>query len=274
MERLQTLVHNVQAVQAKMQDESTNLGGLKELSRAADERKDTAQRSLDQLRTVMTKANRAELELAIAEDFSDVITGALELLETEYVKEVGKKTSEMFLRIVGNDPEFEGAVFTGVEIAENFDIKVVAGASSLDPSFELNGASQRALTLAFIWSLMDVAGVQAPRIIDTPLGMVAGGVRTRMVNEITAPGDQYASQTILLLTRAEIRDIEDLLDDRAGAYATLTLSSVSLEDLAYPWGDGQPEIKQCACSHRYSCRICARKYDAQHNVMFQEGGGS
>ena len=65
---------------------------------------------------------------------------------------------------------------------------------------------------------MEVSDTAAPRIIDTPLGVVAGGVKTRMVDAITRPRqvDEPDSQVVLLLTRSEIRDIEDLLDERTG----------------------------------------------------------
>ena len=96
-----------------------------------------------------------------------------------------------------------------------------------------------------------------------------------MVEEITKPSEQDkadGSQTILLLTRAEIRDIENVLDERAGHYATLTLSSPSVLDLQYPPEVESPEIRVCDCSHRISCQICARKQDKQHGIQFQETG--
>ena len=268
--RLQTLIEKIARVQPKIIEESSTVGGLREIARESDDRCSQAQKHYETFKGQESKSDRAALELAIATDISQMLSESLIVMETAYVKEVGQQTSKRFLKIVGSDPVFEGAVFTGVEITSAFDIKVLAGKSSLDPAFELNGASQRALTLAFIWSLMDVAGVQLPRIIDTPLGMVAGGVRTRMVEEITEPGDADSSQTILLLTRAEIRDIEDLLDLRSGQYATLTLSSAAVQDLVYPRARTKTEIEVCNCTHRFSCEICARKYDSQHGVVFRE----
>ena len=45
------------------------------------------------------------------------------------------------------------------------------------PDRDLNGASRRALTLAFILALTKVSEVEAPNIIDTPLGMMSGYVK-------------------------------------------------------------------------------------------------
>ena len=75
---------------------------------------------------------------------------------------------------------------------------------------------------------------------------------------------------ILLLTRSEIRDIEELLDDRAGVQQTLSCSSHYPEDLVHPWGVDHPVSRACACTHRQSCRICARQYDGRHGIDFRD----
>ena len=58
---------------------------------------------------------------------------------------------------------------------------------TLDVVNGVNGASKRALTLSLIWALMEVAEKEAPRIIDTPLGMTSGAVKHRMVELLTSP---------------------------------------------------------------------------------------
>jgi DNA sulfur modification protein DndD len=118
---------------------------------------------------------------------------------------------------------------------------------------------------------MEVSGTTAPRIIDTPLGMVAGGVKTRMVDVITKPGGNKSPdfQVILLLTRSEIRDVEELLDQRAGLVRTLSNSKDFPEDLVHVWNVDHPVSRLCTCTHRESCRVCARRYDDQHGIRFR-----
>jgi hypothetical protein len=173
------------------------------------------------------------------------------------------------MEIVGSSPELAGAVFHGVHLTDNFDIVVSAGnQKTLDTDYEVNGASQRALTLAFIWALMEVSVTVAPRVIDTPLGMTAGGVKRRMVEAITEPvtGDNPEYQVILLLTRSEIRDIEQLLDERAGSHLTLSCSKDYPADLVHDWGVSEPTILRCDCSHRQFCEICERHNDAEQHL--------
>jgi hypothetical protein len=112
----------------------------------------------------------------------------------------------------------------------------------------------------------------APRIIDTPLGMVAGGVKSRMVDVITRPSasDALDFQVVLFLTRSEIRDVEELLDARAGLVSTLSCSKDYPTDLKFSWETDHPLVRPCTCNHRQSCRICARQYDERHGITFRD----
>lgn len=206
---------------------------------------------------------------SVAEDLKVLVSETLAVLKSEHVKAVSDRMNAIFMQIVGSSPELAGAVFHGAHLSENFDIIVQAGnQKTLDTDFEVNGASQRALTLAFIWALMEVSGTIAPRVIDTPLGMTAGGVKRRMVEAITEPvvSDHPDYQVILLLTRSEIRDIEPLLDVRAGRHATLSCSKDYPADLVRDWGVTEPTIKRCDCSHRQFCDVCERINDAEQNL--------
>jgi hypothetical protein len=170
------------------------------------------------------------------------------------------------------DPEIDSAIFGSVSINDSFDIEVrTPQGTKLDFDAEINGASQRALTLSFIWALMEVAEVEAPRIIDTPLGMVAGAVKRRLTEAITMPAEPGAPnyQVVLLLTRSEIRDVENILDERAGLIRTMTCSK-DAKDLKFPWGLDRPRVVVCSCTHRQSCRICARTYDVETEIEFRD----
>ena len=66
---------------------------------------------------------------------------------------------------------------------------------------------------------------------------MVSGVKTRMVEAITrAEEDLPDFQVILFLTRSEIRDVEELLDDRAGSACTLSCSThYPVKDLVHSW---------------------------------------
>jgi DNA sulfur modification protein DndD len=210
----------------------------------------------------------------VADDLLRLVKLTLETLEGEYLARASARMNELFLTIAGSTPDLTLTVFSEVHITSAYDIEVLSGGygRTLDPDFEINGASKRALTLSFIWALMEVAEVSAPRIIDTPLGMTSGGVKQRLVDLITAPSDQDF-QVVLLMTRSEINGVEQLLDERAGVVQTLSCSNQYPVDLVNDWGAEKPEVRVCSCGHRETCQLCARRDDQGHNLIYRERHG-
>ena len=105
------------------------------------------------------------------------MTASYERITTEELSKVSSLMNEIFLEMIGADPE-QGAIIKRAEISPDFDI-IVYGPNerTLNPDRDLNGASRRALTLAFILALTKVSEVEAPNVIDTPLGMTSGYVK-------------------------------------------------------------------------------------------------
>ena len=128
------------------------------------------------LETKATLSDSRKSNAMAGTDLAHLVGEVIRDLEVDHVHRVAEIMSARFLEIVGSDPEIDSAIFGSVAINDDsFDIEVrTPQGSRLDFDAEINGASQRALTLSFIWALMEVAEVEAPRIIDTPLGMVAG----------------------------------------------------------------------------------------------------
>jgi DNA sulfur modification protein DndD len=271
--RVRDLTEKIAGVEAKIADANTDLGeGKARLQQLKDRHQEQETRLRDAQKAAKVRGDLA-IKRDVAQDLLELTQDTLKVLEGDYVHRVSDRMAELFMGIVGSHPDFEAAVFTGVHIDDNSSIVVdTHGGRHLDTDFELNGASQRALTLSFIWALMEVSGTTAPRIIDTPLGMVSGGVKTRMVDSITLPSSHELPdfQVVLFMTRSEIRDIEDLLDERAGIVRTLSNSHHYPEDLVYSWHVDHPMSRLCNCTHRQSCRICARRYDERHGIDFRD----
>ena len=124
----------------------------------------------------------------------------------------------------------------------------------LDPDIDLNGASRRALTLAFILALINVSGEKAPNIVDTPLGMMSGGVRYDFLQQVL----KHSHQSIMFLTRAEIMGVESLIDEYAGQQMTVTAAWHYPEYVANDPGTDLIESLRCDCDIRSSCERCER----------------
>jgi len=167
--------------------------------------------------TKISKGKKITREIMIATDIKGIVENALNRMKTVEVQAVSERMNDHFLSMIGADKE--SALITQAEITSEFSI-VVYGRNNLmlDPSIDLNGASRRALTISFILALTAVSGVDAPNVIDTPLGMMSGFVKT----EVVRCAADNSSQLILFLMHDEINGCEEILDARAVVTATLT----------------------------------------------------
>jgi DNA sulfur modification protein DndD len=234
----------------------------------------------EELRRQDAKLEQVNSRLTVTEDMATVVRGALEDLEQIYLQRVSDRMNQLFLDMVGADPEAmagkgenerQSAIFQSAEITPGYEIVVNTSENrTLNPDSELNGASKRALTFSFIWALTEVSQVVAPRIIDTPLGMMSGAVKQRVVELITAPSGEVSDlekQVVLFLTRDEIRGTEDIIDRRAGRVFTFSNSDHYPVDLVNDPQVDETQILECACNHRQFCAVCARPNDALYGLV-------
>jgi DNA sulfur modification protein DndD len=216
--------------------------------------------ALEKLLSVDERGQQLLAELEVAKDLEDILVASLEAMKTRELAQVSKRTNDLFLKMIGADPEqIEKAVIQRAEITDDFRI-VVFGPNGrmLDPSQDLNGASRRALTIAFILALTRVSQVEAPNVIDTPLGMTSGYVK-RAILSVAA---NQSAQLILFLTHDEIKGCEDILDLKAGRIFTLTNPAQYPKILVNPPPISDTRVILCACTHRQTCSICERKDNA------------
>jgi DNA sulfur modification protein DndD len=218
----------------------------------------------DNLLREQKKGERILAELEVTQDIEHVLRNSYERITSEELSKVSVLMNDIFLEMIGADPE-QGAIIQKAEINQNFDI-VVYGPNdrTLNPDRDLNGASRRALTLSFILALTKVSEVEAPNVIDTPLGMMSGFVKTSVLKTAI----RESSQLILFLTRSEITDCEEILDVEAGRVITLTNPAHYPQMLANDPGVGLRTVIRCECNHRQECRSCQRLVDsvAQMNM--------
>lgn len=205
-------------------------------------------------------------ELTVSQDVLGVFDRALERLKSDELVRVSALMNEIFLEMIGAD-ETQGAIIRRASISPEFDILVHGpGDRLLNPDHDLNGASRRALTLAFILALTRVSGVEAPNIIDTPLGMMSGYVKSSVVQVAL----RNSSQLILFLTRSEIAGTEAILSQHAGIVVTLTNPAHYPRMLLNKPETDVLQALKCGCDHLSSCKICDRRMDIEPNKRAAE----
>ena len=213
----------------------------------------------DSLLREQRKGDLILAELEVTQDVENVLSNSYERITNEELTKVSELMNELFLEMIGADPE-QDAIIRKAEINKDFDI-VVYGPNNrtLNPDRDLNGASRRALTLSFILALTKVSEVEAPNVIDTPLGMMSGYVKRSVLKTAI----RESSQLVLFLTRSEIADCEEILDIEAGRITTLTNPVHYPRMLVNDPKVSERTILRCDCNHRQDCPLCQRQLDVE-----------
>lgn len=203
------------------------------------------------------KGDRLRSELLVSQDLWLIFDRALARLKSDELQRVSGLMNDIFLDMIGADPD-QGAIIRQAAISAEFDIIVVGPDDRpLNPDRDLNGASRRALTLAFILALTQVSEVEAPNIIDTPLGMMSGYVKASVLRAAI----QHSAQLVLFLTRSEIAGTEAILKQYAGEFVTLTNPAHYPTMLVHQPKTNTRQIVKCGCSYDQECVVCARRMD-------------
>lgn len=224
-------------------------------------REDAANKRIRLLRE-QKKGQRLIADLQVTNDLLGILNRTYDRIKNEELSKVSVWMNDIFLEMIGADPK-QGSLIRRASISPDFEILVFGpNDRRLTPDKDLNGASRRALTLAFILALTKVSGTEAPNIIDTPLGMMSGFVKRSVLRAAIA----HSSQLILFLTRAEIAGCEDILDKAAGKIITLTNPAHYPRMLVHDPGVSSKTILRCECDHHQSCKRCERRKDAPDMV--------
>ena len=217
----------------------------------------------DRLLREEKKGARILAEMEITQDVMMVLRSAYQRITNEELHKVSQLMNSIFLEMIGADPE-QGAIIRRAVISPEFDI-IVYGPNdrTLNPDRDLNGASRRALTLAFILALTRISEVEAPNVIDTPLGMTSGFVKRSILRTAV----RESAQLVLFLTHDEISGCEEIIDDAAAVVVTLTNPAHYPKILVNDPGVADCKVLRCECNHRSECQVCGRRADAQVDLV-------
>lgn len=210
------------------------------------------------------KYQRVRCRLDATSDTLDVIAASYKAIEDDEIPDVCNAMNKYFLDMIQADAE--NSVIKKADITAAYDIAVYGPEDRyLDTDLDLNGASRRALTIAFILALTEVSGVSAPNIIDTPLGMMSGIVKQSVLQTAV----NHTAQLILFLTRDEISGCQNIIDKYAGKVCTLSNSAHYPKQLVNAPGGKYTRIMRCECNHRQYCKVCERIGDKDNPSLIK-----
>ncbi|HDX8427750.1 AAA family ATPase [Aeromonas veronii] len=246
------------SIRANIKKKSEELGGLNKETEIKTSRMKDLKRDIDLYSKKKTKDDTSSDNYNLASSVRTIFEEVLSRIKEQEIKKVSFEMNRIFLKMIGAssaDPEFY--FIESAELTDDFEIRVYGkGRHLLDPDKDLNGASRRAITLAFILALTKVSKVEATNVIDTPLGMMSGYVKRAVLESLISEG----SQIVLFLTHSEILGVEDIIDKYAGKVFTLTNPAHYPTQLKYRPTADSVHIIRCDCSHRVVCSVCERNY--------------
>lgn len=237
------------------------------------EKYETERRSLQE--TIRAAAGRGERVRALqasaraAEAVSAVLKSAYEHIERDQVEDVSKSMTKLFSEMIGSTDE---------GLISKVGLRAIGVTSSM-PEYELfarfqdadkplkliNGASRRALSVAFVLALAEQTGSRVPLVTDSLLHSTSGEVRRRLV-DFMASGS-HVGQPIIFGTRADFQspEVRSVLAKHAGATYTLTSQSHVGVDVvrADPARLRPKQVSVCKCSAAEYCAVCERVGDSK-----------
>lgn len=253
---LERLRNQVKIRTSKVNQAVMNLGGLESRIKDTKERLADKKKDREKIEKRLDKMDAFGERLSLARMVQNVFEQVNDRLLKDELGKVSDEMNRIFLGMIGSSPEDNDFTnITKTKLTEDFDIFVYGPKGfHLDPDDDLNGASRRAITLAFILALTKVSKVEAPNVIDTPLGMMSGYVKKAVLRSTLEEG----SQVILFLTHDEIKGVEDILDAEAGKAFTLTNPGHYPTMLANKPKALNAGIVRCECDHKSHCSVCKR----------------
>lgn len=220
------------------------------------EKLESIEREKQKIQNKLNKNDKSTNKIRLSETLKQGFENILNKLKSEEVQKVSHEMNRIFLDMVGSSADkSEFSSITKAELSPNYEILVYGmNGKLINPDQDLNGASRRAITLAFILALTKISQVEAPNVIDTPLGMMSGYVKQSVLRQMVTEG----SQIILFLTHDEINGVENLINKYAGVVYTLTNPAHYPKMLKNKPTTTDSSIIRCECSHLQSCSICER----------------
>lgn len=193
----------------KKEELNVTIGAKNEHLRGYKKRIDGLEKELDE---ELKKIERGK-ELARIREFCRKAENAAETIKEEIMHDIKnsieKKTREQFLSLI-----WKASDYRDLKIDDKYNVSVVHQ-SGFEGLGTLSAGEGIVLAMAFMAALNSESGFDAPIIIDTPLGRIAGEPRKRIAANL--PNYLPDEQVTMLVTDTEYtEDVRELLSKRVG----------------------------------------------------------
>lgn len=246
-------------------DENTGVDhgdGLKtELRRAIRKLSDHRDNQID--------ARPTHMAINATETISQVLSEVIERIHANQVPEVSAQLNDIFLDITNNgvltaqNDEGDDAGQSGASGSvgirrtartDHFELYAETGKGNPKPISVLNGASRRALTVAFVVALLKHSGAPIPMVSDSLFNTVNGDVKRKLANHLLSP----AVQKIVFFFHDDVANpkVRAALTSQAARTYTVSNSRKPRELENAPTPKGNAVVMVCTCGPDAQCPTC------------------
>lgn len=168
-------------------------------------------RDLDsQIAKAEKREKRDELlakKASLAQESANAIAEMYQQFAEDMRARIEEHTRKIFKKLVWKESHFQD-----IRLGTDYDLHVV-DRYGLEAKPELSAGERQVLSLSFLLAMVEVAGEEAPIVMDTPFARLSSEPRNNIARNLP----QLAPQIVLLVTDEELRDEErHLLSQRVG----------------------------------------------------------
>ena len=191
---MEQVVGNIGRLEERLENQRSQLGGLKE--------------SIDKERFSEKTAQDLQSRRSLARKSSDAVDRVLEKFASDMRESIELEANEIFQSLVLKDSQFQE-----VQLGEDYHIEVI-DRWGLPARSELSAGERQVLSLAFITGMSKVTGEEAPLVMDTPFGRLSSDHREAITQRIP----EITDQLVILVTDEELHSqARENLAPRIGA---------------------------------------------------------
>ena len=191
---IEQMVGNIGRLEERLENQRSQLEGLKESINKAHLSEKTAQ--------------DMQRRLSLARKSSDAVDRVLDNFASDMRNSIESEAKAIFQSLVLKDSQFQD-----VQLSEDYHLEVI-DRWGLPARPELSAGERQVLSLAFITGMSKVTGEEAPLVMDTPFGRLSSDHREAITQHIPAITDQL----VILVTDEELHSqARENLESRIGA---------------------------------------------------------
>lgn len=208
----------------------------------------------------------AQHELTVTQRLHEIVEEVGERIESRQIPDVSDRCNHIFRAVIQATERSHfsevGVEPVHLEAGIQYGLYAKDGMGGPKAIRTANGASRRALAVAYVLALTEVTGSRVPFVADSLLHALSGNVKLATIRYLV--DGERIEQPIIFCTREDVinRDVAELLHAHTGSTYTLTTQTRVVQDGLGDVARYDPRATNdvcsviCGCSILEFCKVC------------------